>query len=475
MDSTFESYKPELQTRFRFRRQWVLRDASEQPQAGWHVFQLNTRLHLLVQRDAFIFSKKVADSSELFLIGLALVRDSELDALFASIDHEEICAALDSIAGQYVVITVRNGAVALYTDPAGMAPVFYQGGFAASSPMLLARTDRDKELDRIYPLSGTDDWYTGSLTPFAGTRYLLANHYLDLESGVAARFWPRCVPVPQSPDQALNQIAQDLRSSIDSLIGRGKVIFSLTGGKDSRVNLAAARQHLSSAEFFTLRSKKIKACDLEIPQLLSERFGLRHRFIDIPAAPEWLTAFYDEISGKMAMGARREVIGACLQLEARDAIHVNGNLGALTKAFFWPDANPKVVHTKALAKEFINKAKPIMMGLEEWRRSLPDFLPPSVVYNLMYLEQRGGRWMGPGENASALFYQSISPFASRRIFEAISSMPNEFLHRGTILVDLVERLWPELLEIPYCRNTRRLSWFLPRSTKQHLKRWLSRK
>ncbi len=474
----------ERDQRLRLRRQWALLPADSPAPEGWTRTPLGANKALFTHPDTRHVSASGA-AGALHLLGLAVSpRRPSLDlesalreCLEIESPEEAVVKLLHELAGTYALVRVQGqgeGATHfLYTDPAAMMGIYHAQGLAASTPTLLPGLVRDEALDREFPFGGANDWYPGSLTPYLGVRALIANHRLCLESGEAERFWPDRAPEPRSKSEGLAEIAELMRGTVTGLLARGPVLCSLTGGRDSRVSLAAAREHVREIGFFTLRGPSVKPCDLEYSAELARRFGLVRHVIDVPEAPGWLVDWYDELTAGMAGGARRDIVGACRLIAGRELIHLNGNLGAITKSFFWPSPNPGRLETRALAKEFATKSPRILDAVREWQSTLPE-LPPVVGYNLMYFEQRGGRWMGIGETGSSLFYESANVFASRQVFEAVTGVPHADQHGGTLLVDLVREMWPELLEVPYCRVTRNWGTYLPKGFKELVKQMLGR-
>lgn len=460
----------------RFRRQWaILLPSDPVPELNWVRRPLTDGRILHVHEDAF-FSEHLVGGMRVMVIGLAIQPDdAEADAWLRRVDGlASLEREVAGLCGQYVVVCSCGEGDFILTDPAAMCGVYYRDGRASSSPRLLPSIERDARIDREYPFQGTDDWYTGSYCPFVGVRFLLANHRLNVGSGEIRRFWSPACGERVDHREGVDECARIMRGTLERLVGRGRVMLSLTGGRDSRVNLAAARDLLDKITAFTLVSPAVKECDRQIPVELAGRFGFRHQVVEIPPSDPRLVDLYDEISGGMAIGARRGILSACLRVAGRDVIHLNGNLGAITKSFFWPNRNPESVTVDALMREFSTKAPTLREGVIEWLGSLPAGLPPAVVYNLMYLEQRGGRWMGPGENASSMFYGSCNLFNSRRLFEVVCGMDLECQYGGRLLGDFAESLWPEAAAHRYCRNTRNLSSFLPRKWKSTLKSWCGR-
>lgn len=463
--------------RHRLRRQWTIRrqgDTFTLP--GWKEVRLNDQYSLFHHCDARIQHIESVFGYSYTWIGCPFHGDhpeSTPETWCNGPGARDIPSMLSLINGTYVLITSSDSSVCVYTDPAAMMTAYYGSGCVASSPTLLPNLQRDAATDKDFLFDAVDDWYPGAFTPFAGVRALLANHCLTLPEERIVRFWPLRTPPSVSTREGIFEMSRILKNCIRSVALMGAPLFSLTGGRDSRVNLAAAREHINGVRFFTISSSGVKRADLRIAQELANRFGLLYEVVAYRAAPPWLTDLYDEMTAGLSLGTRRSVIGACAELAGRNHIHVNGNLGALAKAFFWNSRAPHTVTTKSLAKQFRQKTPFVFGALEDWHRTVPD-LPAHVVYNLMYLEQRGGRWMAPGEMASSLFYDTVSPFCSRRIFEILSGMPLAYQRNGKALEEIVRFLWPELLSVPYCSGTRPIARMIPKPIKASLRAVLER-
>jgi hypothetical protein len=85
-----------------------------------------------------------------------------------------------------------------------------------------------------------------------GVKRLLSNHYLDLDSWTAVRFWPRREDFSQDLDLdvAAGIVARDLSAFMRAVADEFKVGISLTAGYDTRILLAAARAVVHRVEAF---------------------------------------------------------------------------------------------------------------------------------------------------------------------------------------------------------------------------------
>ncbi len=467
----------------RLRRQWIVQRADEpKPFDHWIRRPLNASMTLVHHPETRITQVGTADEG-VTIIGIAVLPDEPLRDvmdLFAQPgqrSHDAIVRSLRHVGGTYALIRHDSKGVWIYTD-AGIMGVYHADGRAASTPRLLPDLQRDAAIDRAFPLGGAggaNEWYPGSLTPFLGVRALLANHCLCVESGRSQRFWPVADIAPAAPDAHIDRICTILRGMMIGAARRGDLLVGLTGGRDSRTVLAAAQPIAGDCELFTLRSEHTEAGDIEFPREMARRFGLRHRFVDVASsASRWLINWYDEMTGGMVVGAGRQAVDACRELSGLNRIHVNGALGELAMPYYWHSANPRSVRLRSLAKKQGSKPPMIMAAVREWFESVVKgggHLNAATIYNLMHLEQLGGRWWSAVETAGSLFYESFTPFCHRELFEHLCALPPRMIYENGLRREFVRRLWPDLLSVPYCRPSRRLAAYVPRHLKETAK-WI---
>lgn len=378
------------------------------------------------------------------------------------------------LVGMYNVIIDDGLDIEVLGDAAGMASVYFSDTGVASTPTLLGPLERDAEIDRQYRLEGSDNWYSGSRTPFKGIRWLLANHCFEVRSRRITRFWPQVEQ--QGSDTVLPlvaRIAESIECGIQNLLRDHQVIMSLTGGRDSRVNLACVHRIGVGMPAFTIMSRSLSTAEQVIVESLVKISGAQHQFVPFIAPPIDLLSRYDEMTAGLATGARRDIVGSCEPLGRGCVVHLNGNLGALFKRFYRPSGHPPSVHVSDLITEFVQRPPVIRDGLQEWLDSTPS-LRPQTLCNLMYLEQRGGRWMGVGERASQLFFDSYAPFCSRKIFQILNDVPDQWQQNGQMLGQLVSEFSPRLASIPYHSGTSFVTRAIPKAVKVIAKRLLGR-
>lgn len=470
-----EKTTPETRQTIRLRRQWGILHRDDAVPDRWRTIHLTESLTLHYHPDLRV-RKFPSNKSSILVLGLAvqpLGAGYHLDRIFEGQEehrHDDLIGILETLAGTYVLVRYDDHSVVLYTDPACMMNVYYGSGRASSSPALLPNIERDDDVDRQFPFGAQNDWYPGSLCPYKGVKVLLANHALTIGTGSVARFWPNKPFRSIGEEEGIERATELLRATVTEVLRNVPTLMSLTGGRDSRVNLAAARECVDDAEFFTVRASCVDPEDWRIASRIAEVFGLRHRVILDREAPVWLGDLYDEIAGGMAIGGRRRILGACATLMSSRYVHLNGNLGYLTNCYYWPGPRPKRVSIAALGADFAHRPPVIRKALQEWLDSLPSDIDARTTFNLMYLEQRGGRLMAAGEAAASIFYESFTPCCSRQFVGVVCGMPANAQWRGDLREKFVERLWPELAELPYQSVERPWARWIPRRVKSWLRR-----
>ena len=463
-------------------RQWYLGRIQPNQNFDWAEFSLIVDCTLYVHVDQKVSIHRIDDTSGVVIIGIAFNPEAlEEDTLIAlseqSHDSRSFENAIIQLAGSYVIIHFLNNQLKIYNDSAGFMGVYFTENAASSTPTLLSGLKRSEAVDLDFEFKAGNDWYTGSTTPYVGVKKLIPNCSLNFDEGSVVRYWPTRDHLKDigiiDKGEILERIINLLQSMMTGIVAEGNVLASITGGQDSRVILAASKSVWDKINYFTLTGSGVQKDDVDFAKLLAEKAKLHHQVIEITPTEPWLYRLYDSISAGESIGARREIAGTCMQLAGANTIHVNGNLGAICKSYYWDRKKPARFKTSAVLRDFVSPGQITVQGVKEWRQSVSDF-EPTLLYNLFYLEQRGGRWMAAGENASRLFYESFTPFNHRKLFLLICSLPLDLQYGGSLLKILAKEMAPELSEIPYCRARRNWTKYIPEKVKIKIRRFIKK-
>jgi len=463
----------------RFRRQWYIGASEPNPGFYFREHSLSGKLSLYAHSDLLIEQKKEQNIG-VTVLGLAFFPDcpgqNVASRILPNLENGKIALSdLNELAGSYAILIFVGEEITIYNDSAGMMGVYYNTGKleAASTPAFLSRSNFDQEKQHDFKFGPGNDWYIGSTTPYSNIKKLIPNCSLQLIKGESKRFWPindELFPADNSTNEEIvDKIIRLMRSLMNGVKTKGNALISITGGQDSRVVLAACKSNWNNLKFFTISGNTIDKRDITIAKQLVKKTGINHKFYEIKPTPSWLFEMYDEISSGESIGMRREISGTCIDIGSGQAIHVNGNLGAICKSYYWHSKNPQTFEVASVIKDFISPGQLTIDSVEEWLATVPS-MPATSLYNLFYLEQRGGRWMSAGENCSRLFYETFTPFNHRKLFSLVSSLSTEIQYGGTLLRILASEMAPELSEIPYAKARRNWSKYIPEKIKNRIRK-----
>jgi hypothetical protein len=374
----------------------------------------------------------------------------------ARVDWTAVDALYERLAGRFVLVLLTAEEPTVLMDAYGsLAAVFSaQQQIVASTPTLIG-ADWDDELIRITGFPDRATWLPFGLTLRQGVRRILANHALDLRGWRTERHW---LPTPPSAATSGADVAvvvhERIRSAIDAVAAEHPLTLSLTAGRDSRVLLACARDHLDRAALFTLVPDGTDTVDAHLAERLASRFALPHEFLPVlPADPRgsggWLASTGHAVGG--------ELWRAHESLRRLDPTRVllPGTAGEVGRAHTFRPGDPaeSAVRPETLLRRLRLPAHALYLEhAEAWLAGLPD-LPYETTLELGYIEQRLSCWAGPGHygNQASLF--ELAPFASRPLFSAMLAAPLAYRHGEQLATDICRIAWPELLKVPFDRFT----------------------
>ena len=376
------------------------------------------------------------------------VSDADAPAKFESILYE--------YGGRFAAVSLIDGAERFYLDPSGsLAAVFCQAQqIAASTTTLVPRTDEcgdNTELIRMMGIPERTNWYPFGLTPRHGVDRLLPNHYLDLSSWQTVRHWPTGeITASMDVQSAAGEIAPILKNTISAVARAYPLHMPLTAGRDSRMLLACAREHLERTVFFTYDLGQAKKPDAQVARKLARRFGLNHvivRFAE-PGREELSLGLYR--TGGSVGGLDAQLFRVYEQFESQRAL-LSGQAGDVVRACYWRDrfTESSVLTPADLLKEIQVTVSPESRDRAgQWLDALP-IDNPLIALDMLYIEQRLGCWAGPRDYGHVDNVLSLYPFSHRRVFQAMLSLSPQAKQTKALEGELIRSQWPELLELPF--------------------------
>jgi hypothetical protein len=405
----------------------------------------------------------------------------------ASTTFERFESATARYAGRWAMFVAIGARRRLYLDASGLKPAFYASIagrlLIASQPGLLtlaAGLAIDPELSRL--LMGSEryaDAWPGELTPYPGVRQLLPNHYLDLDEGLARRFWPNKAIAPVTVGEAAEAMVAILRGTIEAALMRGgPVSMALTGGYDSRVLLACAGRHRSELDYFDVVDITSPFHEYWIPQRIASALHLNFRHIWAHRGQKDQSDLIQRNTGGVWRDPNQHRTSAFNRTHAK--LLLLGNASEVCRCQYYkdgrhPDPSPELVaYTIGWGQE------PVALdSCSRWLSSIPKDANVNIL-DLAYWELRLGNWCSMVYTALDTFVDAVTPFDCRRYYEIGLGVPVEYRCQPFELYREMLRITdPGLLRWPFNTTAatalaQRFKGYVPKPARHAIKRALKR-
>lgn len=385
--------------------------------------------------------------------------------------YEQFLEKLDYLGGRFVIIVGNRNNVYVYPDATGSRTAYYSKDFKsiASHSKLL------KEVFKIPndPLSSTTyDYRTFfDYSLFMNVESLLPNFYLNLNDGEKSRFFPRENNRYRNTDEneKFRTVEFLWKEQLKHFVNTDdKMIFSLTGGADSRLSLAMAKDYMEDIESFTYtpyeddikpETAKDELLDLDkrIVNQILDNFKLNHEFLYFRDDNISLDKLQNRIILKNTVRNHgKGLIPHYLKhFKEKDIIHIRANLLEIGRAYY-------ITHRSTNSSNSIrNHARyKLLKGLKSSdakykkiegliNNSIEEmgYNEPLFDYHLLdlyYWENRMGRWMSEVLNETDVAFETFLPFNMRAIIDASLSFSLKQRKTDYLFNELINRNHPLL-------------------------------
>ena len=420
----------------------------------------------------------------------------------------DVIAPTHRLGGRWVLIAHDGTDTIAFHDAAGLRGLFHleEAGAAArplawcasEAGLLAAAAGRPLDPEAVAYLATRGDseddvyWMPGDTSPYAGVRALLPNHYVDLRTGRAVRYWPTA-PVPQVAfERAVSESLRLMRGQIDAASRRAPLSISMTAGWDSRLMLALCRPVAGELFAFTFQYPYQYSTfpDLQVPARLLPRLGIRHHVIAYPASVDPRLREIVRLNSGTAWPAHCADTQALLETRGAGRLCVTGDVAEVVKAHYRvegvADRDLTAAHLAQVLR--IGDGAFALRAMERWLASARG--APVPLLDLLCWEQMAGRWQAQIRANHDIAHESIAPFNCRLLLATMLGLDEARRRRPgfDLLAALVRELWPEALsepinpaEIPSLgrrlasvAESLGVTKLVPRGAKARIKRWLGR-
>jgi hypothetical protein len=334
----------------------------------------------------------------------------------------------DDWAGRWALVKGTT----LGLDACGLLGVFYRDGWYSSSPELLRLIPPElREVENRLVYESGLDWFPPPRSGISGIRRLLPSQTIDFATG---ELRPRPLLVPSDPDP--HGLAEMLVAALVNFADR-RVIVPLTGGRDSRVILAAAlKAGLDVVTYTAIRLPRFSHADLTLPPKLSEIAGVPHYAIRPGKPRPELVDLFDRHSAHHCVDVERR--GLASGDTPSFAPLLSGHVFELGRCFYYGEL-PAELDDATLAQ------KPV----HEWASWIQEHPEPIDWRDRFYWEQRLAGWSSSFAQAGDLAPpERFYPANSRRFASGLLAFPEAVRRRSDHQRAILESLSPELAAVP---------------------------
>ena len=479
----------------RFRRQFLLARTIVAKLDNWQHHQLGD-MHLFAHPDlevtvqeegsvlicivGYIFDPNHPGKTNHEIISDILSRISNLGALFN---------ALKPYAGRYAFLYKDNTEVAIIHDPLGLREIYYctqsNRVICGSQPNLVDEFSEPKlgvtknpdilhfyENEMKSVRSGR--LWVGDETYYQNINHLMPNHYLDIRSLTAKRYWPNGRLERMDLDKAVSQSCEFLRGTLMAVTTRYDVMMAVTAGLDSRSLLAASKEIKDRIYYFINKASTLndKSADIRIPREMFKKLNIAFHVHDVndPVDEEFRKVFLENVF--MSTDLILPTIYNVYFKNHTNKVNLLG-VGEIGRDYF--GKAPRDLSGYYLARNLKYKcSKYATAQCEKWLNETRKVAEDNNVdiMKLFLWEGLLATWGVVGNSESDIAIEEFDPYDSHYMYELMLSVDQG---QGDFFEAMFRKMWPELLEFPFnppetTRDWIR-DWLIRMGLFQHLKRW----
>ena len=382
----------------------------------------------------------------------------------------------DDIGGRFVMIITRDGDAAIYPDAVGSYSSVYCPSLriAASTTALIpyesTTTDRHELIDQL-GIPWTNGTFPMGMTVRHGVERLLPHHHVDLREWTMVRHGPRrrYERGELSVEETADRIATIVRRQIGAVMDHIPCYLPLTAGNDSRMLLACTRQRSHELALYTADIADLGgADDVATAATIAQHLGLDHERVPIQRPTPDDVDLWLHRTG-FSVGERRglEATTTYRALE-RSRARLNGQVGDFARNVYrlpTDDPDTRLTAERLAIQQASNHdddyrasvrpgkirfslSSEVLGYVERWMQGV-DETDALRVLDLAYLEKVVACWAGVWVYAEYFGPGfTIFPMCHSEVTALIMGLPDEVRREGTFNRRVIERQWPELLDVP---------------------------
>ena len=378
--------------------------------------------------------------------------------------EEKFYNYIDCLNGRFVIFYGDKNRCRVMNDATGMRSVYYhtEKCMIASHYGLIAdccEAEEEPYYSKYNTLRSPKPWaLPGDMTPYKNIRILIPNHEIKTENMQISRFYPRRDHTDHSPDEIAENMADNIRRQAELLAENNTLLFSVTGGNDSRVSMAASRNIREKCVYFSYQNVKEeekfnkdkvgRKKDCAYGQYISDLYGLK--FIPLNLDHEVDEGLIKTLQKNHYHQHIVTTIEPYIE-QLPKGLHIRSNLIEIIRdinyLYLYNEKKSALENlVKWMQYEEHRTAEVSEAVLDYYKRNEYDKIFNYEFAHMVYWEYRMATWM----NASVLAEEDMAfethmLLNCRKLLEYGFCIPKYYRDLNYLTKMIVKNLWPELL------------------------------
>ncbi|MEP6596347.1 MAG: hypothetical protein ABJA71_10395 [Ginsengibacter sp.] len=454
------------------RKQFLIGYQPKKIKTDWETVKIGGNLYLSHCPNLSVEKIKDLNGAEWHLLGLAIQTNKEKKDPLTEIANsftDNVKELYKSWNGRWILV----GNNEIHLDCGGLIGCFYtkknEQRWISSSLGILQEIGEFSPRPENLKHRSALEWYTLPKTRFEGIYKLLPSQVLDLKT-----LQPIHRPLPQPIkglmyDEILERMVEKFKASLLNVSKLNRRMFlPLTGGRDSRLLLAACHYARINVETYTAGRPHISNADLKFPFKLSKASGYRHFFIKMKESvlSKEKEELYDHhTAGNIDDIDKKRFSHRQWDVFEKGDLLFRGGAFEIGRFIYWDYMNSNfnienIIYGTDVHKTLIREEGNCLgydpesfhaAALSEWMEWVKQTPTEGLDWrDRYYLEQRVAGWLSSIEQSLDLTdTERFYVVNSFDIMSLLLSIPLEKRRTAEYVIDLIHIMFPDLPQLPF--------------------------
>lgn len=371
-------------------------------------------------------------------------------------------------AGRWVLIYKTK----LYLDCCGTLGCFYYSEHEKviiSSSLHLIKNVMKTKLQSNYQIKygdghGTFDYYPAPFTIYSNIFKLLPSQNIEignknLKLNINQQYMIRKYN-KLSREQIETKIIEGLACEMKNISQEfnENIWIPLTGGVDSRTNLALAVYSRIKFHTYTIKRNNTNKSDIYIPQKICKKLGIKNLFLsDLKNVADDRKKMYEEHVSNCSVGTEKRQILANIDIpNAKDSIILWGTVWESYIKYYYSyfekgkEITERLKMINEICESILDKSLVHKKSIREWL----EYVEKNPIIGLdwrerLYIEQRVGGWVSyAAQGFDLLDSVRISPVNCQELMELLLSLDVSAMDKSSQLC-IINKCCPKISKIQY--------------------------